>query len=181
MLTLVIPGQEVFNEETEEFSTVGDITLEFEHSLVALARWESKWKVPFLGPDKKTTEQTFGYIEAMCLTPDVPPETFLKLTDDNIKAINEYIEDTHTATWFKELPGQSRINREIVTAEIIYYWMVTMHLPMEMQYWHLNKLITQIRVVNQKNQPPKKMGKAEALAQQRELNKKRQQQYATRG
>lgn len=181
MLTLVVKGYEMFNNETQRFVTEGDVTLELEHSLVSLARWESKWKKPFLGKESKSTEEILGYVEAMTLTPNVPPEVFQRLSEDNIKELNAYIEDTMTASWFTEVPGAQRQSREVVTAEIIYYWMIALNIPMECQNWHLNKLITLIRVNNQKNTPPKKMSRGDAMAQQRRLNEERRRAQGTRG
>lgn len=181
MLTIVVKGDELFDNEKQEFIDTELATLELEHSLVSLARWESKWEKPFLGKDPKTTEETLGYIESMTMTPGISPEIYHRLSDDNIVAINEYIEGKMTATWFREIPGQASRSQEVVTAEIIYYWMIALNIPMEAQNWHLNKLITLIRVLNQKNAPPKKMGKAEAQAQQRSLNEQRRAQQQSAG
>lgn len=181
MLTIVIPGIEGFDNATQEFVTIGDVSVELEHSLVSLSLWESKWQKPFLGPEPKTAEETLGYIEAMCLTPNIPAETFRRLTDDNVKEINDYIENKMTASWINEPPGNKPRSREIVTAEVIYYWMIALGIPPECQYWHLNRLIMLIRVNNQKNAPAKKMTPAEVAAQHRRLNEERRKKYNTTG
>lgn len=181
MLTIVIEGEELFDNEKQEFIHAELATIELEHSLVSLSRWESKWEKPFLSDVPKTAEEAFSYIEMMTLTPNVPPEVYQHLTDANIKTINEYIENKNTATWFTDIPGQAKRNTEIVTAEIIYYWMAALDISWECQNWHLNKLITLIRVINQKNAPPKKMSRQEAAARQRQLNEQRRAQYGTNG
>jgi hypothetical protein len=179
MLTIVVPGVEMFDEKTQEFVTVDDVTLELEHSLVSLSKWESKYEKPFLGKEK-STEETIGYVKCMTLTPDVPDETFDKLTDDNLIAIQKYLDAKMTATWFRDTPGAPQ-TRDVITAELIYYWMITFQIPIECQYWHLNRLFTLIRVCNIKQSKPKKMSRAEIAARNRELNEQRRAQLGTKG
>lgn len=179
MLRIVVLGEEMFDDQLQEFITVGDVTLELEHSLVSLSKWESKHEKPFLSKDK-TTEEIFDYIKIMTLTPDVPEEVYTKLSDKNINAINEYIDAKMTATWFNEPPGAPKA-RDIITAELIYYWMITFQIPFECQFWHLNRLFTLIRVCNIKQSKPKKMSRAEIAARNRELNAQRRAQLGTRG
>lgn len=181
MLTIVIPGkEEMYNEESEQFFTVGDITLTLEHSLLSLSKWESKFEKPFLGPGDKTAEETAAYIECMILTPDFPPEVVSLLTQQNMDDINEYISSKQTATWFVERPG-AKNSREIITAELIYYWMVSLNIPFECESWHLSRLFTLVRVCNEKNAPAKKMSRSEIAERNRQINAQRQKQYGTRG
>lgn len=179
MLTITIPGEEFWDERTERFVYPQRVTLELEHSLVSLSRWEAQFEKPFLSNEKKSTDETFAYIQAMCQT-DVPIEVLQTMSRENLDALNAYIEKKHSATWFTELPGAAK-SREIITAEIIYHWMFALTIPKETEYWHLNRLFTLIKVINEKNQPKKKMGKAEQLAQQRRLNAERLQRMQTSG
>lgn len=180
MLSITVPGHELFNDETEEFVTEGDVRLELEHSLASLSKWESLWEKPFLGGVEKSTEEATSYIKCMCLTPDIPPEVFLRLSQQNLQEINDYINAKMTATWFKEV-AKSRNAPEIITAELIYYWMIALQIPFETQYWHLERLFTLIKVVNLKNAPVKKTPRADLAAQRRELNAKRKAEYGTKG
>jgi hypothetical protein len=173
MLELII-GDEGFDQDNDRFVLINAITIELEHSLAALSKWESKYKKPFLSSDKSVDELT-DYIKMMCLTPNVPPEVFQKLDETHYQAINEYINDPMTATWFGKDPNE-KPGHKIITAEVIYYWMSTLGVPFECENWHLNRLITLVRVINIENSPKKKMDPREAARQQREINMRRLQQ-----
>ncbi|WP_288886913.1 hypothetical protein [uncultured Eubacterium sp.] len=179
MLQITIPGTEMFNEETNEFFTTKDTTLQLEHSLVSLSKWEAKWNTPFLGKEKKTIEQTIDYIKCMTITQNVNPIVYLNLTDANITAINDYIDEPMTATTFSNL--NTPPSREIVTSELIYYWMIALNIPMECQKWHLNRLLTLIRVCNVKNTPPKKMSRQEIMNRNAALNAARRKKLNSKG
>lgn len=179
MLRLVL-GSEFFNEETSEFVISEEVVLEVEHSLASLSKWESKWEVPFLGDTPKTEEQTIDYVKMMIIG-EIPPEkTLEKILNNDLLKINEYISAKMTATWFSN-NNQKKGPQPVVTAEIIYYWMISFGIPFECQYWHLNKLLTLIEVCQRKNAPKTKMSRAEVAAQQRALNEQRRKQYNTTG
>lgn len=168
MLEITIPGTELWDEERGEFVTIATKTIVLEHSLVSLSKWESKWCKPFLSKTQKTNEETVDYIKCMTITQNVDPNLYLGLTNENIEQINAYIDAPMTATWFTEDKNTPK-GREQVTAELIYYWMIALNIPFECQKWHLNRLLTLVRVCNIKNQPPKKMNRKEFAA----LNKSR--------
>lgn len=179
MLTITIPAQEFFNEATQEFITTKEYTLQLEHSLVSLSKWESKWNVPFLSKNQKTIEQTLDYIKCMTISQNIPPEVYNYLTNKNIQDINDYIESAMTATTFPE--NGNKNNREIVTSELIYYWMISLNVPMECQKWHLNRLLTLIRVCNVKNAPPKKMSSRDIMTRNAALNAARRKKFNSKG
>lgn len=171
---------EAYNEETGEFVASEYFTLELEHSLTSLSKWEEKYEKPFLGDQDKSTEEILGYIVCMTLTENVPAKVYLNLSAENITQVNRHINAKMTATTIHELDRQTR-GREVITAEIIYYWMVALQIPFECQHWHLNKLITLVRVINLKNAPPKKVGRKTAAQQQRDLNAARRAKFGTSG
>lgn len=179
MLNLTILLSESFDEANSKFIQ-HTVDLELEHSLVSLSKWESEFEKPFLTSKDKTSEEVLAYVRAMCVTPNVPPEVFLKLSQENVDAINTYVNAKMTATWFSENTNQ-RPGRETITSELIYYWMSALQVPFECQTWHLNRLLTLIRVCNVKNAPQKKMSKREAMQQQRSLNAQRRAQQGSSG
>lgn len=179
MLKLIIPSVELYDEVKEEFVTSKEHVLQLEHSLVSLSKWESKWQKPFLSKEDKTFEETIDYIQCMTLTQNVDPNVYKLVTQENRLQVFDYIEVPMTATVFT--PDKNTINREIVTAEIIYYWMIAMNIPFECQKWHLNRLLTLINVCNIKNQPQKKMSKKELLNRNRALNDARRKSLNTKG
>jgi hypothetical protein len=179
MLRIKVPLTESYNEETSEFGVAATFDLDLEHSLVSLSKWESKFGKPFLSTDK-TPEETLWYIEAMILNDNFPPEVLSHLSRDNVDAINEYIGAKMTATTFTDQQN-SRANREVITAEIIYYWMIALNIPFECQYWHLNRLLALVKVCNIKNQPQKKMSKRELMNRNRQLNAERRARLGTTG
>lgn len=181
MLQLVIPPLEQWDEINEEFITNSkEQILVLEHSLVSLSKWESRWCKPFLSKEQKTLEETIDYIRCMTITQGVNPNVYRCLTAKQIGAVNEYIDKPMTATTFKD-NNVTKPNREIITAEIIYYWMIALNIPMECQKWHLNRLLALIRVCDIKNQPPKKMGKREIMSRNAALNASRRKQFNSKG
>lgn len=180
MLEITIPATELWDERNEEFIATKEQTLRLEHSLVSLSKWESKWCKPFLSKTNKTDEEIIDYVRCMTLTQNVPDEVYKCLTDDNIRKINEYIDAPMTATWFHEDKAKGT-SREQTTSELIYYWMISLNIPFECQKWHLNRLLTLIRVCNIKNQPPKKMSKRDIMSRNAALNAARRNQLHTKG
>jgi len=183
MLTIKIDAVELFDENSNEFIKTEAATLHLEHSLVSLSKWESKWEKPFLSTEDKTNEEVLHYIECMDLSDKTPKDLYNRLSSKNIKEISKYIDAKMSATWFNEAVVKSGgpFNREVITAEIIYYWMISLTIPFECQYWHLNKLLTLIKVCNLKNTPPKKMNKQEMMSRNKALNEARKAQQNTKG
>lgn len=177
MLEIDVVLDEEYDEKTERFIGTKTFKVHLEHSLVSVSKWESVWEESFLNKDTKTREQTISYLQMMILDEDLPPEVFRKLVESHIPKINNYIIAKQTATKVPSLPGVPE-NNETKTAELIYYWMITLGIPMECQHWHLNRLLTLIRVVNFKNDT--KTTKMSAK-DRRALNKARLQKHNTRG
>jgi hypothetical protein len=181
MLQIIVPGGEYFDEDKQEFFQKSEQKLNLEHSLVSISKWESKWHKPFLSDRyPKTDTEVIDYIRCMTTTQNVDPLVYTRLSNNNLEAINSYINDKMTATWFNEI-GNHKSSSEVLTNELIYYYMFTFGIPIECQKWHLNRLLTLIRIFVEKNKPPRKMSKNEAIRKQRELNAKRRQAWKSNG
>jgi len=180
MLDIFIPEQEFWNEEKQEFFKIKAQTLQLEHSLVSLSKWESKWCKPFLGKEDKSNAEIIDYIRCMTITQNVKPDVYSNMPSEIFETIKNYIDAPMTATWFKEDP-MAKKSTEVITAEIIYYWMIVQNIPMECQKWHLNRLLTLIRVCGIKNTPPKKMNRKQMLDNRKNLNARRRAQMNTKG
>lgn len=181
MLTIKIPDMEYFDEESQEFVSIKGRILELEHSLISISKWEAKWHKPFLSTDERTVEQTIDYIKCMTInSKGIDDTVYNGLSMENIKAINDYINDSMSATWFND-QNNKKPSREVVTSELIYYWMVAYQIPSEYEKWHLNRLMNLIRICNIKNQPDKKMSKSAIMRQNRALNEARKKKFNTSG
>ena len=180
MLRLIVPEVEFFDEETKTFTTVESCVLELEHSLISLSKWESKYQKPFLSSKDKPQKEILGYILSMISTPEVPENILLRLSQENLDEINDYIESTQSATTFGSMP-ERKGQGEIITAELVYYWMVAFNIPFECEHWHLNRLFALIRICNIKNDKPKKMSRHEIAMRNRQLNEQRRAQLSTTG
>ena len=180
MLTIIIKDQELFNEETNEFTTVKGQTLQLEHSLVSISKWEAKWKKAFLKKDDRSTEEVLDYVKCMTVSPqNVRPEVYRMIDSESIKKIQEYIDDPMTATWFNAENNEP--GRETVTSELIYYWMIALNIPFECQKWHLNRLLTLVKVCNIKNGGGKKKSREERIADRKALNAQRRAASHSKG
>lgn len=182
MLSLIVPPSEKFNEETNEFIYRKEQKLVLEHSLVSLSKWESRWHKPFLSTKKdlKSNEEVIDYIRCMTLTQNVDPSVYYDLTPKNYERIQAYIDDPMTATTFNDFQ-KTKPNHEIITSELIYYWMIAYQVPVEFEKWHLNRLLTLIKVCSIKNAPPKKMSKHEIYNRNAALNASRRKANNSRG
>ena len=180
MLQITVLATEQWDESKQEFVHTKEQTLQLEHSLVSLSKWESKWCKSFFSNQEKTYEETIDYIKCMTLTQNVKNEVYYCLSDENIAQINRYIESPMTATYFSD-SRNGKPNRERITSELIYYSMIALNIPFECQKWHLNRLLTLIKVCNIKNQPPKKMSRREIMNRNAALNAARRKQLNTRG
>ncbi len=179
MLSIVIPKGEQYDPVNNEFIETKEQTLVLEHSLVSVSKWEAKWHKPFITKEKKTLEETLDYIKCMTITQNVDPNVYDFIDNKLIQEIYDYIDDSMTATTFSK--DNSPPSREIITSELIYYWMISLNIPVEFQKWHLNRLLTLIKVCSIKNAPPKKMSKRELMSRNRSLNAARRRSLNSRG
>ena len=179
MLDLIIPATEQFDEHAMEFIQIKEQHLKLEHSLISLSKWESKFKKPFLSSEK-TAYETIEYVRFMTLTQNIDPRVYYILSEQNIRDIAAYINDPMTATTFKQLPKKPG-PKEIITAELIYYWMIAFNVPVEFEKWHLNRLLTLLEVCARKQDQPKKMSQKEIAARHRSINAANRARFNTKG
>lgn len=176
MLQITIPEREYFDEETCEFVYTDRVTLQLEHSLLSISKWEAKWHKAFLGKQPKSDEEMVDYVRCMTLNKNVDPKVYNRLTSENIEEINAYIENPMSSTYFPK-DRQDKAGGDTPTAELIYYWMIASGIPFECQKWHLNRLLALIRVCGIKNAPSKKMSKSDILRRNASLNKARRNRH----
>lgn len=182
MLKIIVPYQEKYDEKANRFLEVKETVLQLEHSLVSLKKWESKHHIPFLDQKNRTYEDFLDYICCMNLYPEeTSDEIYNYLTVDDINKILSYMEDSMTASWITETPGKTVNRREKVTAELIYYWMFSLNIPIECEKWHLNQLMMLIQVSSAKNAPETKMDKRQTAEYIRQQNARNRAKFNTRG
>ena len=184
MKTVVVPKFEGFDETTQHFFTIKETTLQLEHSLISLKTWEQKWHVPFINNKNKTAEMMVDYIRCMTINKNVDPLVYYVIPKTVMDEINKYIEDPMTATWFNDtsLLGAQNKKGETITAEIIYYWMIELGVPVEFEKWHLNTLLTLIRVISiKRNKDNGKVNKKMTNAERNALNAKRRAKLNSKG
>lgn len=182
MLTITIPKTELYDEETNRFWVVNEQELRLEHSLLSISKWESKWHKPYLDSStyQKTSEMNLDYIKCMTITQNVPDIVYSCLTKKNIDDIVKYISDPMTATWFSN-DNENHASSEVVTSELIYYWMTATGVPFSCEKWHINRLLTLIKICSIKNGKPKKMSQKETAARYKALNAARRAKFASKG
>lgn len=180
MLRITIPPSEFFNEATNEFISSKGQTLSLEHSLVSLSKWESKYHKPFLGKEPKTVAESIEYIKCMTLTQNVDQNVYNGVNNAIISQVEAYIQDSMTATWFSNRDRRPP-SRKVITAEVIYHMMISLGIPFECQKWHLNRLLTLIRVCNEENAAPKKMSRRELARHNTALNASRRKAMRSKG
>jgi len=180
MLKITIPLTELYDEIKNEFTSVKETTLQLEHSLISVSKWESRWCKPFLTKETKTINETIDYIKCMTISQNIDLLVYNSITSTIIDEVSSYIEAPMTATTFSK-DDRKAINNEIITSEIIYYWMIALNIPFECEKWHLNRLLTLINVCSIKNRPPKKYSKRELLERNRSLNAARRATLNTSG
>lgn len=183
MLVLNLPADEEFDSTTNEFIYNPEIkNIQFEHSLLSLSKWEMHYHKPFLSKQEKTTEETIYYLKCMCLNDrNVPDNTFNRIARNPslVREIHDYLENPMSATTFSD--NENKPNNSIITNELIYYDMIALQIPIDFEKWHLNRLLTLIKVCSIKNQPPKKMSKSEIYARNAEMNAERKAKLNTKG
>lgn len=184
MLQLIIPQREWFNDRTQEFVTSPKCVLQLEHSLLSISKWESKWKKPFLGKDeKRTLEQSIDYVRCMTINHQSDPSVYRGIDRKMLQQVKDYIDDSMTATTFskRQLNGGKGGRKEIITSELIYYWMANYGIPFECEKWHLNRLLALIRICEIKSNTNNKMKRGDIYANNKALNAANRARFKSKG
>ena len=182
MIRILLPEKELYDEVNNKFIYLPSRELILEHSLVSISKWESKWHKSFLNTDDKSFDEVMDYIKCMSVEELEDENDLYRLSEENVSDINACIQDSMTATTFSDFSDNKNTkSREIITSEIIYYWMIANNIPFECQYWHLNKLLTLIKVCSIKNSPEKKMSTSEILSRNKALNAARRKKMNSKG
>lgn len=182
MLKIIVPGKELYDESTNSFIETKETVLQLEHSLISLSKWEMKWHKPFMSDKDKTNEEILDYIKCMTVNQVSDENIYFNLTEENVKEIHDYIHDPMTATTIKRSENTRKTTKkEIITNEIIYYWMLELGIPSEYEKWHLNRLLTLIEVASIKKAPPKKRSSKDTIANYKQINELRKKQWGTTG
>lgn len=178
-IKIKIPSQEFYDEKKGEFFNVRETELTLEHSLYSLSKWESKWHIPYM-TSEKTNEQALDYLRCMTITQNVDPEIYKYIPDTELLRIKAYTEDPMTATKITEEEGKGH-SKKVLTSEVIYFYMLSYNIPADFDKWHLNRLLTLIRVFNEENKPKKKMSKQQAISRYASLNAARRAKLNSKG
>ena len=180
MLIVSLPEVEGFDEETQSFVSLPGGELHLEHNLIALSKWESITHKHLIGNEDVSPEEMLLYIECMITDEEYDRELLDRLPASEIERVSNYMADTKTATTFVN-KGDKDGSGEYTSSELIYYWMIACQIPFECETWHLSRLLTLIRVCNEKNQPEKKMSRSDILSRNRDLNRARRQALGSKG
>ena len=173
MLTLdVKPMKYTVEDESGELfiKVTSGGTLNLEHSLISVSKWESKFHRSFVKRPPNNSDELLEYIRCMVVS-ESKPGLIEHLSPANFEAIDEYIHDPMTATYMRDRPDSGG-GGDVITSELIYYWMIQLNIPFECQHWHFKRLMTLIKLTNAKNNSSKVNPKRMA-AQNRALNAKR--------
>lgn len=174
MITITVPEQELFDEATGDFINIPKTELHLEHSLISLSRWESKWKKVFLSTEDHTKEEIMDYIYCMSTDKNLNPAVLPYIDPKSYQKIIDYIADPNTATKIYDRRPNRGGKKEIMTSEIIYYYMIYYGIPISCEKWHLNRLLTLIRICGIKGgTTSQNMDLNSIFAQNRALNAKR--------
>ena len=178
MLRIIVPGGEYYDEEKNEFIYQKDQELQMEHSLISISKWEAKWKIAYNKDREKSPEEILDYFRCMTIN-RVDPDVYERLTEQNINDIISYMNDPMTACYFDN--DNSAKSKDVMTSEMIYYYMIVLGIPFECEKWHFNKLLALIEVCSIKNKPEKTMSRADLLRKNARLNAARKKAHHTKG
>lgn len=179
MLEILFDESELFNSKTNEIYVFSKKTIRFEHSLIAISKWEEKYRKSFVESTKSIDEVVY-YAWCMCLD-DIEYEEFtMRLNQQILNKISDYISDTPTATKVP-LIGDKNHKGDKITSELIYYWLTIHNIPFSVESWNFHRMMALIEIAIFKSTPPKKRSNAEILRERRELNERRLKEMKSHG
>lgn len=179
MLELRIKEDDLWDETNEQFIHVPETRLTLEHSLLSIAKWEGIYKKPLLRALSEeeyalTPMEMIGYMKCMTIGKSVPDEVYYGLSADDIKKFHEYLENVPTATWFREdEEDKPKGKPRILTAELIYCWMINARIPKEYEKWNINRLMVLLRVLGEENKSTDKPKKVDMNRRRADMERAR--------
>lgn len=177
MLSYLFPSKEVYNEETNEFTTIGGERYFFELSLRGIAEWEAENERPFFAT-KLNAEDAISIVDIMCMDNDYFDERLIDAPF--LSAVNSYISKKNTATVIHNEDADSKTG-SFITSEVIYAMMFELSIPIECENWNINRLMTLIKVMQIRSQPSKKMSRAKVASENQRLNALRRSKLNSKG
>lgn len=181
MLSINIPETELFDEETDSFIKIKAQSLNLEHSLISVSKWETIHCKPFLTKNKKTPDEVRDYIRCMIINAPKGQDVVKAFTPKEINEVIDYINKKKTATTVTFFSKKTKASNETITSELIYYWMFSAGISIECEKWPLDRLFALIKIFSAKNAPKQKGVNHEYNKMQHDLNAQRRAALHSKG
>lgn len=142
-----IPQQELFDNRSQTFITIPEqhipaFHLQLRHSLMSIAKWESRWHDSFLAKETMDADELIDYVRCMTINTQKNQDVYKYLGKDDYDQILEYMQDPMSAIDLnaKRNKETKKGRKKRETAESVYYAMFNLGIPIECEKWHFNRL-----------------------------------------